>query len=39
MVNNLLIFIKKPELMIEPLEETFKYNLKGVWDIEYYSGT
>ena len=35
MVDDLLILIKRPELIISPLEETGEYNFKGVGDPTY----
>ena len=37
-VDDILVFSKKPETVIEPLKEKFKYELKGVGEPEYYNG-
>ena len=38
MVDDLLIFSKKPDEIIEPLKAIWKYELKGVGEPEYNSG-
>ena len=37
-VDDLLIFSKNPAAILEPLEEVFGYELKGVGTPEYYNG-
>lgn len=37
-VDDLLIFSKNPEEIIEPLQEIYGFELKGVGEPEYYSG-
>jgi len=37
-VDDILVFLKKPQDIIEPLKERFKYELKGVGEPEYYNG-
>ena len=37
-VDDILVFSKHPEDVIEPLKKEFKYELKGVGEPEYYNG-
>ena len=37
-VDDILVFSKKPENIIEPLKTKFKYELKGVGEPKYYNG-
>ena len=37
-VDDILVFSKHPENIIEPLKKQFKYELKGVGEPEYYNG-
>ena len=37
-VDDILVFSKHPEDVIEPLTKEFKYELKGVGEPEYYNG-
>ena len=37
-VDDLLVFSREPESIIEPLKEVYKYELKGVGQPEYYDG-
>ena len=38
LVDDLLVFSREPETIIGPLEDLYKYELKGVGEPEYYSG-
>ena len=38
-VDDILVFSKHSETVIEPLKHKFKYELKGVGEPEYYNGT
>jgi hypothetical protein len=37
-VDDILVFSKRPQDIIEPLKNRFKYELKGVGEPEYYNG-
>ena len=38
MVDDILVFSKEPESIIEPIKDVYGYELKGVGSHGYYSG-